>query len=167
MKGFRKLAFFVLLCTGITVNTAFAEVFLVKTNTSIGATDFQHDGKSLIVEGATLTLSGTHSFESIVLRNSAVLTTPVEAALSLTADTVDVDASSRIDLSDKGKNGSAVNSYAGGSYGGPGGAYSTLFSNAPYGDFREPKDFGTGGRNERAVCTGVVNTAELRKVTEL
>ncbi|MDZ4335264.1 MAG: Ig-like domain-containing protein, partial [Pseudomonas sp.] len=147
MNGLRKLAFSALLCTGITVNAAFADVLLIKSNTSIGAADYQHDGKSLIVEGATLTLSGTHSFESIVLRNSAVLTTPVQTALSLTADTVDVDASSRIDLSDKGKNGSAGKSYAGGSYGGPGGAYSTNSSNAPYGDFREPKDFGSGGRN--------------------
>ncbi|MDF2073367.1 hypothetical protein P2Q70_02145, partial [Pseudomonas mendocina] len=36
---------------------------------------------------------------------------------------------------------------SGGSYGGRGGVFSGRVTNEPYGDFREPKDFGTGGRD--------------------
>ncbi|HSX88823.1 MAG TPA: hypothetical protein VLG17_12610, partial [Pseudomonas sp.] len=153
MNGLKKLAFFAVLCAGITANAAFADELLINSNTVIGAADFQHDGKSLIVEGATLTLSGTHSFESVVLRNSAILTTPVQAALTLNAVSVDVDASSRIDLSAKGKlpdTSLSTNYYSGGSYGGRGGHYSSsgTYYNAvgSYGDYRWPRELGTGGR---------------------
>ncbi|HSX88952.1 MAG TPA: hypothetical protein VLG17_13280, partial [Pseudomonas sp.] len=104
---------------------------LVNSNTSIGQQDFQHDGKRLIVDGATLTLSGEHDYEAVVVRNSGIITSPANQRVTITADEIEVDASSRIDVSSKGSVGTAaVGAYAGGSYGGSGGAHSGSVSNA-------------------------------------
>jgi len=120
--------------------------FIVTNDYSIGPDDLQHDGKRLIVEGSTLTLSGLHDYQSVVVRKSGVITGVTGHKLGITAEQVEVDSSSRIDVSERGELGdSTIGSYSGGSYGGGGGIFSGA-SNAPYGDFREPKDFGMGGR---------------------
>ncbi|MDF2075361.1 hypothetical protein P2Q70_12320, partial [Pseudomonas mendocina] len=56
----------------------------------------------LVIDAATLILSGEHAYESVELRNSAVLTSPLQSAVKLHAGTIEVDASSRIDVSAKG-----------------------------------------------------------------
>ncbi|UUY07325.1 hypothetical protein LRS11_16045 [Pseudomonas sp. J452] len=166
MKGL--LGFFCagLLMAGIVLDVSASEELLIQSNTTIASTDLQHDGKRLIVDGATLTLSGSHAYESVLLRNSAVLTSPVEASINLRAGTVEVDATSRIDVSAKGKQGVAGTIYyAGGSYGGRGGNYSSYVSLEPYGDFREPRDLGSGGRNGSSSYTRGGGAFELQADT--
>ncbi|WP_201787435.1 hypothetical protein, partial [Pseudomonas sp. BMS12] len=124
--------------------------FLVTSATSISAVDFAYDGQRLVVDGAVLTLAGTHDFESVTLKNSAVITSPAQQATRITADEVEVDASSKIDVSGRGKlsTSATVNYYGGGTHAGQGGAYSSYpLSPAPYGYLYEPRDFGAGGRS--------------------
>ncbi|WP_139271161.1 Ig-like domain-containing protein [Atopomonas hussainii] len=136
---------------------------LIKNNTNISELDSQHDGKQLIVDGATLTLAGAHYYDSVVVRNSGVITSPVSQRVSITAEEVEVDATSRIDVSARGQLGNAsIGNYSGGSYGGAGGVYQSGSTNPPYGDFREPKDFGTGGRQYSASYTRGGGAIELR-----
>src|SRR5690606_8203352 len=69
---------------------------------------------------------------------------------------VEVDATSKVDVSDKGLLGiSSVGIYTGGSHGGRGGHYSTFQSGPVYGDYQEPVDVGVGGRNGSTSGTGV------------
>ncbi|XXF08322.1 hypothetical protein J3Q00_20425 [Pseudomonas sp. D2-3] len=136
--------------------------FIVTNDYSIGPDDRQHDGKRLIVEGATLTLSGLHDYQSVVVRKSGVITGATGHKLGITADAVEVDSSSRIDVSERGELGnSSIGNYSGGSYGGSGGVYSGA-SNAPYGNLREPRDFGTGGRQTSTNYTRGGGAIELR-----
>jgi len=136
---------------------------IVSTDTNISAVDYQHDGKRLIVDGATLTLAGTHDYDTVVVRNSGVITAPVNQRISITADEIEVDATSRIDVSSKGLlGGAAIGSYSGGSYGGSGGSYNAGVTNAPYGDFHEPIEFGTGGRRSNDSVTRGGGSIELR-----
>ncbi|MGY4535517.1 hypothetical protein ACVW0Y_004672, partial [Pseudomonas sp. TE3786] len=155
MKGLKALVVAGFLVVGMGGEVQAAEELVIRTATTIAATDHLHDGKRLVVEGATLTVSGEHSYESVTLRSSAVLTSELEAAVSLSAGMVEVDATSRIDVSAKGKFGNTNVQYlAGGSYGGRGGSYSNYTTNSPYGDFREPVDLGTGGSAGGAFTRG-------------
>ncbi|WP_428623319.1 hypothetical protein, partial [Sedimenticola sp.] len=107
------------------------------------------EGVDVVVDGVTLNVQGEHTFNTLTLQNNAVLTHLVDAndRTVIHADTVVVDASSRIDVSGKGQLPSGdVGGYAGGSYGGLGGAYSTSTPNAPYGSYQNPTDLGMGGR---------------------
>ncbi|MCP4491901.1 MAG: Ig-like domain-containing protein, partial [Gammaproteobacteria bacterium] len=64
--------------------------------------------------------------------------------------TMNISADSAIDVSGKGNNYNAdatVGSRSGGSYGGSGGEYSTYTTNATYGDYLAPQEFGTGGNS--------------------
>ena len=140
----------------------------VPNSTTLGEHDYQHDGKRLIVDGVTLTLSGEHDFESIVVRNAGVITTELASVgstqgITITADEIEVDSSSRIDVSSKGNLGTAaIGNYTGGSYGGSGGTYNDSVTNAPYGDFREPKDLGSGGRRDNNDFTRGGGAIELQ-----
>ncbi|WP_394239325.1 hypothetical protein, partial [Pseudomonas anguilliseptica] len=136
---------------------------IVSADTNISAVDYQHDGKRLIVDGATLTLAGAHDYEAVVVRNSGVITSPAQQSITITADEIEVDATSRIDVSGKGMLGNTtIGTHTGGSYGGSGGSYNGGAANSPYGDFREPKDFGTGGRYTNASYTRGGGAIELR-----
>ncbi|MDZ4336327.1 MAG: Ig-like domain-containing protein, partial [Pseudomonas sp.] len=136
---------------------------IVGADTNISAVDYQHDGKRLIVDGATLTLAGAHDYETVVVRNSGVITAPENQRISITADEIEVDATSRIDVSGRGQVGNvAIGTYTGASYGGAGGSYNGGATNANYGDFREPKDFGTGGRNHTSSYVRGGGAIELR-----
>ncbi|WP_394239323.1 Ig-like domain-containing protein, partial [Pseudomonas anguilliseptica] len=67
--------------------------------------------------------------------------------VTITADEIEVDATSRIDVSGKGLLPSAaVGNYCGGSHGGLGGTYGGCGTNAVYGDYLAPVAFGMGGR---------------------
>ncbi|RIL05170.1 MAG: hypothetical protein DCC71_11320, partial [Proteobacteria bacterium] len=144
-----------------------APVSVITSDTEI-ASDVL-DGAHLRVDGATLTLVGARRFGNVELVNGAVLThretTQSEAyGLELTAWTVSVDATSRIDAVGRGHlggnrsglgetahtSGFAAGSQAGagGSYGGLGGDYSGNGANAPnpvYGNLVNPVDLGSGG----------------------
>ncbi|WP_442961850.1 hypothetical protein, partial [Pseudomonas sp. BMS12] len=110
---------------------------------------FNQVADELIVDGYTAELAKSYSWSKVRVINGGVITTPVESSsftqgITITADEVEVDASSKIDVSGKGKQSSAgLGAYGGGSYGGTGGTP----SNTPYGDFNEPQDFGSGGGN--------------------
>lgn len=127
------------------------------------------DERNLRVSGATLTVVGSHAFHNVELVNGARLvhreTTQTETfGLEVTAWTVSVDATSKIDVTGRGflggnkagfgENGATVglaagaNAGAGGSYGGRGGDYSGNGANVPnavYGDLTNPVDLGSGG----------------------
>ncbi|MDO8342274.1 MAG: hypothetical protein Q7T48_03670, partial [Cellvibrio sp.] len=109
-------------------------------------------GNDLVVDGITLSLAQDHTFTSIHIKNGGVLTTPVASTgfirgVKITATTITVDEGSRIDVSGKGKVAdAATGTYAGGSYGGKGGDYSTANKALEtYGDYQQPIDFGLGG----------------------
>ncbi|HBN16306.1 MAG TPA: hypothetical protein DD407_14810, partial [Pseudohongiella sp.] len=87
---------------------------LVDINRFVGAYDSSLDGKRLIVDGAELTISGHHDFESVVVRNQGVITAQVGQALKIAAESISVDSVSRIDVSGRGLLGTtAIGSYTG------------------------------------------------------
>ncbi|MDF2076723.1 Ig-like domain-containing protein, partial [Pseudomonas mendocina] len=101
----------------------------------------------LFVDAATLFIAGEHVYDSVVLRRSSIVSTPLESALSITADTIDIDASSRIDVSGKGwLPPDTVSLPCGGGHGGLGGTYNNCSTNAVYGDAQMPVTLGAGGR---------------------
>jgi len=125
--------------------------------TTISETNTTYDGQDIAIVGATVTINGTHSFNSVQLANGAVVTHSADTAtqthrLDFTvAEQVIVDASSRIDVTGKGylpgyttgntQQGGAT-ADASGSHGGlgtPGG------TNAVYDDYADPDDWGAGG----------------------
>ena len=134
------------------------EVTEIATDTVIGPDDTTYDDRDICVQGATLTVSGSHVFNSVQLVDGAVLTHPacttVEThKLDLTVlGEVLVDSTSRIDVTGKGyaahytrgntlQGGATSNS--GGSHGGLGGSNDGQ-TNAVYGEYRDPDDFGAG-----------------------
>ncbi|HEY0722525.1 MAG TPA: hypothetical protein VGD41_00740, partial [Pyrinomonadaceae bacterium] len=141
----------------------------INSDTTISASNFQFDGKSLQINGRTVTVDGTHTFANIFLFNGAVLrhspTTAITAGkLDITVTgTLQIDLTSRIDGTGLGflaagrtgnpfpNNGMTVGfqqgsgPLSGGSYGGVGGAGSNSIANVVYGDFRNPNEQGSGG----------------------
>ncbi|MCW5553064.1 MAG: Ig-like domain-containing protein [Verrucomicrobiae bacterium] len=126
---------------------------------TISETDTNYDGQDIIVDGATVTIDGPHSFNSLLLTNNAVLThspctTTTTHKLELfVTNTLAISTNSRIDVSLKGylagrttgntTNGAATG-LSGGSYGGLGGSVSGA-PNAVYGDYADPDDWGSSG----------------------
>jgi len=145
----------------LTIEPVVPEVVITQP-TTITASDTSFDGKSIVVDGVSLVIDGAHTFQSFRIINGGVLThataTSAEAAkLVLTVDSLEIDATSRIDVSGKGLGPSAeVTGRSGGSYGGRGGDESGT-SNPQYGDLRAPFEFGTGGQgNTEARGGGLV-----------
>ena len=128
------------------------------------------DNRDITVDGATLTLIGAHTFNNLTLTNNASVTHPVstttaEYSLEVTVtNTLSVDASSSIDVTDKGYlggyrggnssiygrtlgNTTTGGSYhtSGGSYGGLSGQYSGDAVNGAYGSIVDPDELGSGG----------------------
>ncbi|MES9900661.1 MAG: hypothetical protein ABW148_16815, partial [Sedimenticola sp.] len=122
----------------------------INTPTNIAGTDTTYEGQDLVVDGTTLNVEGSHSFNSLTLKNSAVLShlaSAVEKTV-IEAKTITVDVSSRIDVSGKGNSYTGqVGSYSGGSYGGHGGVYSSYTTNPEYGNYLAPQEVGTGGHS--------------------
>ncbi|MFH1153807.1 MAG: Ig-like domain-containing protein [Pseudomonadota bacterium] len=138
---------------------------VITTNTVIGPADVSLDNKNIRIDGATLTLEGTHPFHNVEIINGGVLTHPETTAvlaytLDITAWTLSVNPDSRIAVSGRGflggkgydepgrtlgndANGSA--SGAGGSFGGIGGSHDGALPNPVYGDLTNPVDPGSGG----------------------
>ncbi len=136
------------------------------TPTTISESNTTYENQALLVEGTTVTIDGAHRFKAIHLINGAVLThsantTTATHKLDLTVDEqVIVSATSRIDVSGRGyllgrttgntTVGGAVNS--GGSYGGRGGSTGGP-TNAVYGDYANPNDWGSGGHTSFSVSS--------------
>jgi hypothetical protein len=81
----------------------------VSSDRSVGSGDTSLDGQDIVVDHATLTLAGSHTFASLQLVNGAVLTHEqanagqLERAIRLViSGNLSVDASSRVDASGKG-----------------------------------------------------------------
>ena len=81
---------------------------LVNSPLTISETDKSYEKTDLVIDGTTVTINGTHAFNSITLQNGAVLThssttTSKEYKIELYVNqTVNIDSSSRIDVSCKG-----------------------------------------------------------------
>jgi len=127
--------------------------------TTISETNTTYDGQDIAVVGATVTIDGSHGFNSLQLANGAVLTHSANTStqthkLDLTVtQQVIVDATSSIDVTGKGyapgyttgntTTGGATG-YAGGSYGGLGDPRYGNTTNRVYGDYADPDDWGSG-----------------------
>ncbi|MBE0540564.1 MAG: Ig-like domain-containing protein, partial [Verrucomicrobia bacterium] len=130
---------------------------------TISDTNTTYDGQDIVVDGATVTINGWHSFNSVLLTNGAVLThspcttTNTHKLDLVVTNAIVISTNSRIDVSGKGyltrrtsgntTMGGATGS-SGGSYGGLGGLGSYGSPNAPnavYGDYADPDDWGSGG----------------------
>ena len=151
-------------------------------NTVISATDTTYDGVDLTVENCTLTLSGTHAFQSLHLTNNAILTHPPATDTTtfsmeiMVTDALTVDSTSKIDVTGKGylagrtlgnvTEGAARSTdwacTPGGSYGGLGGLLCG-FTCKVYGDYRNPNELGSGSANWGA-GGGLVRIRALKMV---
>jgi len=124
-----------------------AAVIEITTPTTIFASDTTYDNNDLIVNGTTLTIDGSHSFNSLQLINTSTLTHSTEASskLTLNVKSISIDSSSSINLNSRGlKPTTNVTGYSGGSYGGAGGLQDGT-TNGVFGDYTSPLDFGVGG----------------------
>lgn len=154
-------------------------IILVNQNTTIDETDQRFEGASLTITGpVTVTVDGSHTFTNLILMNGAVLThNPTTATkvnkldITLTG-TLQIDPTSRIDVSGRGflggrqpgnpfgtvgmtlgfERGSAGAS--GGSYGGLGGSFGLGSSGSVYGNFSDPNEPGSGGASVDANRAG-------------
>ena len=137
------------------------------TDTTINAGDATYDAQDIVVSGCTLTVNGPHSFNSLQIVSSGILTHTAAASgqsnnqVNLTiAQNVLVDATSRIDVTGKGYHpgfsgpgagaslvGTIWDDWAGGGgYGGWGATSSVgLAGGAPYGSITQPTDWGSDG----------------------
>ncbi len=134
----------------------FANYVSLPANTVISSNDTSYDNTDiLIVDGAVITIDGTHTFKNIAIINGGKLTHSAGSHLDITADAVLIDSTSSIDMSGRGYapgytlGNSAIGASlygAGGSYGGVGGIYSPTgsVSNDVYGDYRNPNELGSG-----------------------
>ncbi|MCK6556256.1 Ig-like domain-containing protein [Candidatus Binatia bacterium] len=138
-------------------------------NSATDIFDASLDDQNLRIDGATVTVDGTRTFRNVELLNGAVLThrltdTTTEYRLDVSAWTLTVDATSRVDVTGRGYVGGRNYDEAGrtagnqpgsgrrngGSYGGLGG-HDPAVSEQPgpvYGDLTEPLDLGSGGGAE-------------------
>ncbi len=141
-----------------TANPRPAAIILTE-DTSIPAGDPTYEGLDLVVDGCTMTLSGTHMFNSLWVVSGGVMTpspapngeptSPID--LTIAAELI-VDSSSRVDLSGHGYaagqgpgRGDYLQAGAGAGYGGLGGSIDGLPGGRIYGSPTDPLDVGSGG----------------------
>ncbi len=160
-----------------TLESAFSTAVVpINVDTTINATNFQFEGQTLQVNGRTLTVNGQHTFSNVILMNGAILTHSPTTGTTLgkldivVTGTIQIDSTSRIDVSGRGflgggqtGNPSATNgmtvgfqstnqSGTAGSYGGLGGG--SFATNPVYGDFRNPNEVGSGGGGFQGAAAG-------------
>ncbi len=124
----------------------------------------------LIVDGWTLTIDTPQTFDVLrVINNGRIYHTAssqnANAVVDITANRIEIDATSWIEVSSRGLAADALTTgRSGGSHGGLGGVSANSTTNAVYGDFRAPVEFGTGGRGTYSSYGGgrvKLNAAEL------
>jgi RHS repeat-associated protein len=129
---------------------------------TIPETDSTYDGQALLLFGNTAVIDGTHSFDSVEVLGGATVrhseaTATAESRIDWhLAGDLWVDATSAINVSGRGyqsgytlgntTDGGATG-WSAGTYGGYGYSYSGA-TNAAYGDYRDPAELGSGGRND-------------------
>ena len=128
------------------------------TDTNIAPVDATYDGQDICINGATVTIDGIHSFNSVQLIEGGVATHTAGSASGLNvnvAEEVIIDEASSVSADGKGygsEAGPGAGSY-GGSKGGGGGGYGGVGSDgyqgasggSSYGSLAEPEDLGSGG----------------------
>ncbi|MBL1271163.1 MAG: hypothetical protein COB25_001815, partial [Oceanospirillales bacterium] len=143
-----------------------ASAEVITQNRTVEADDLSLDNQGVVVDGATLTINGTHRFASLELKNGATLThsVEVEAKLDLFIEGVlHVDSSSSVNANAKGKpRPSAAHSYVGGSYGGRGGFYGSNQSDEEFGSYTSPTDYGVGGSAGRGGGAVKLTAGEMK-----
>jgi hypothetical protein len=147
----------VILILLILSSSAPAATVVFTTNVTLTESDTTYDGQDIIVINATVSIDGSHAFNSLLLTNNAVLTHSACTASTahrldlLVTNQVIVSTNSRIDVSGKGYlPASPSGSASGGSYGGLGGdghytGKPTDVANPVYGDYADPEEWGSGG----------------------
>jgi hypothetical protein len=138
-------------------------------------------GTDLVLDGQRVRMEGTAVFNTLTLRNGAVIShlaasAKQESGLDIqVAGAVEIDATSSIDVTARGylggrQPGNASNNgrtlvntaeggsslYAGGSYGGQGGlsTHTNSTSNQTYGDLTNPNELGSGGSGNNSTYFG-------------
>jgi len=129
------------------------------SGTTINETNFTFDNQDILIDGATVAINGQHSFNSIHVIHGGVLTHTANSATQthktdvFVAEQVIIDSTSKIDVTGKGYSAGrtsgnttvgAASGTTGGSYGGLGGVRGPL-TNAVYGDYADPNNWGSGG----------------------
>ncbi|MGL6160944.1 fibronectin type III domain-containing protein [Microbulbifer sp.] len=112
----------------------------------------------LVVDGFTYAMNGDESWDQVFIRNGGVITHTIDAqtaagadGVELTANHMEIDTSSSINLDSKGNQPTDdVGDNSSGSYGGSAGTSGSRTTNATYGDYKAPQHFGTGGRYHSA-----------------
>ncbi len=139
----------------------------INLDTTITSSDFSNDNQDITIDGAILTIDGTHTFLDIQLINGATLThTQNTSGLDLTMNSLSIDATSKIDLTGKGRNPvtGEVTGLSSASHGGQGIlCLVSDITNAVYGDLRQPNALGTstsrqlGGGSATLNVTGTLD----------
>ena len=103
------MIFFVLLFfLGLFLSAEVSADVIISQNTTISAENTAYDNQSLIIDGCTVTVDGSHTFQALTLRSNAVLThsgatTTTTSKLDLNiATTLTIDSTSKIDVSGRG-----------------------------------------------------------------
>ena len=157
----------VVLTAALALHTTAALAVVITTSTTLAPGDTAYEGADLVVSNCTLTVNGVHSFASLWLTDSAVLThSPAPAGetnhrLDLAiAGEMTIDVMSRIDVNGKGYGsaagpGAGANAYnaSGGGHGGPGGN-AVLAGGVSYGDLLAPTVWGSGGGSLNGTTPG-------------
>jgi hypothetical protein len=145
--------------------TSGAQTVTINTSTLIDVGNTTYEGKDIIVTGCTLTVNGSHAFNSLQVTDTALVTHSPAAAgqtnnrvnLTITQD-VSIDGTSTIDASFKGYNadfpgpGAGVTGTVGGDWG-SGGGYGGFGADGSagatggsvYGSIMQPVDWGSAG----------------------
>ncbi len=141
---------------------------LVTESLSLSESDFAHEWKNVTVSNCTLTLAGTHQFNTLTVISNGVVTHPATtgstaSSLSLVAaNSLVVDGTSKIDVTGKGyPAGRTAGNTARGAAGRSGGSYAGFGQpdalanlNWTYGDFRNPQEPGSGGGTDLGGAAG-------------
>ncbi|MCC6235408.1 MAG: hypothetical protein IT580_22405, partial [Verrucomicrobiales bacterium] len=139
----------------LTIGKVNAQTILT-SDTTLGISDLHLENQSLVVRGVTLTVSGEHRFQSLILTNGATLTHPTNTATPphlIFAGDFSVSADSRVDLTGRGEpEGEGAGAgpassccSAGGSHGGTGGPSEGGLFGHTHGSFAQPTALGSGG----------------------
>ncbi len=148
------------LCCASIASTLHAQTTTVfTTGITIASGDVTYEGQNIVINGCTVTVNGSHQFNSVTISNGAVLThQPATAAqeysmaLTLTGRLL-VDATSSLNVTGCGylpgytlgnTTTNAAAFTAGGSYGGLGGLCCNSTDNPVYGDYHNPNELGSG-----------------------
>ncbi|MEH6822802.1 MAG: hypothetical protein V7629_02685, partial [Motiliproteus sp.] len=152
MQGKRVVIQLLLLAGILFSSLASAAPVVITTPLTLAADDISYEGTDLVIDGVVATIAGTHRFNSLQLINGATITHEHAVADKLVLEVAGellVSADSKIDVTGKGNvEAVGMSASAGGSYGGSGGVYSGQSTNAVYGDFLAPVDYGTGNAYE-------------------